>query len=59
MRRIALPLLFLSLTIWNYTQLRGTENVRLIHEVSLFVMGALFAVLIMNVVRYFRGPRTS
>lgn len=52
-------MLFLSLTIWNYTQLRGTENVRLIHEVSLFVMGALFAVLIMNVVRYFRGPRTS
>jgi hypothetical protein len=55
--RIAVPLLLLSILLFNYSQLKDTENVRLIHEVSLFLMGVLFAVLIMNVARLFRKDK--
>jgi hypothetical protein len=57
MARIAIPLLLLSIIIFNYSQLKDTENVRLIHEVSLFAMGALFTVFIMNVARLFRKEK--
>lgn len=49
-----LPLVILCAAVFHYTQLQGIELVRPIHAVSLFVMGALFAVLIMNIVRALR-----
>jgi hypothetical protein len=53
-RGFLLPLVLLCAAAFNYTQLQGTELVRPIHAVSLFAMGALFAVLVMNIVRVLR-----
>ena len=45
------------LSIINYTRLKGNENIRLIEFLSIFVIGALSALLVNEFVTLFKGKR--
>ena len=55
-RRIIIAVL-LMLTVGNYTRLAGNENVRVIQFVSIFIIGALTALLIKEFVTLFKAKR--
>jgi hypothetical protein len=51
-RRILIAVL-LMLSIGNYTRIQGTENIRAIEFISIFVIGALTALLIASFTKLF------
>jgi hypothetical protein len=53
-RRFVLPLFVIILSIFNYSRLTGTENIRAIHVVTLITIGLGLGVLLTNVFGYFR-----
>jgi hypothetical protein len=55
-RRIILAVL-LIISIGNYTRILGTENIRLIQFISIFVIGALSALLLNEFVTLFKAKR--
>ena len=55
-RRIIISLL-LILAIGNFTRLIGNENIRAIQFISIFVIGALSALLLNEFVILFKGKR--
>ncbi|MEI9947271.1 MAG: hypothetical protein WDN26_24050 [Chitinophagaceae bacterium] len=56
-RRVLIAVL-LTITIVNYTRLRGNENIRAIQFISIFVIGALSGLLINEFVSLFRAKRS-
>jgi hypothetical protein len=55
-RKIILAIL-LMITIGNYSRLSGSENIRTIQFLSIFVMGALSALLINEFINLFKAKR--
>ncbi len=55
-RRIIIAIL-LSISIGNYSRLVGNENIRAIQFISIFVMGALAALLLNELVTLFNAKR--
>ncbi len=55
-RRVIIAVLLL-LTVVNFTRLTGNENIRPIQFVSIFVIGALSALLINEFVILFKAKR--
>lgn len=55
-RRIIIAVL-LILTILNFTRLTGNENIRVVQFISIFVIGALSALLINEFVTLFKAKR--
>lgn len=55
-RRILIAVLLL-ISIVNYSRIIGNENIRLIEFISIFVIGALSALLLNEFVRLFRAKR--
>ena len=49
-RGIFISVLGISLLIFNFTRLKGSECIRPIHVVTLITMGALMGVLLMNII---------
>ncbi len=54
-RRIPLYAIMLAISILNYSRLEGNENIHAIQFVSIFVIGALSGVLIVEIARIARG----
>jgi hypothetical protein len=54
-RAFIIPILVIMLTLVNYSRLKGTENIRPIHIVSLIALGMGIGILLVNVIAYFRG----
>jgi hypothetical protein len=55
-RSINIALIFM-LAIANFTRLKGNENIRTIQFISIFIIGALFALLIRELVILFREKK--
>lgn len=55
-RRIIIAVL-LMISIGNFTRLTGTENIRPVEFISIFVIGALSALLLNEVVNLFKAKR--
>ncbi len=55
-RRIIIAVL-LMLTISNFTRLTGNENIRAVQFISIFVIGALSALLVNEFVTLFKAKR--
>jgi hypothetical protein len=55
-RRIIIAVL-LMISIGNYTRIVGTENIRLIQFISIFVIGALSALLLNDFITLFKAKR--
>jgi hypothetical protein len=55
-RRVIIAVL-LMISIGNYTRIVGTENIRLIQFISIFVIGALSALLLNEFVTLFKAKR--
>lgn len=55
-RRIIIAVL-LMLTVVNFTRLTGNENIRAIQFISIFVIGALSALLVNEFVNLFKAKR--
>ncbi len=55
-RRILIAVLLL-ISIVNYSRITGNENIRPIQFISIFVIGALSALLLNEFVRLFRAKR--
>jgi hypothetical protein len=55
-RRVIIAVL-LMVSIGNYTRILGTENIRLIQFISIFVIGALSALLLNEFVTLFKAKR--
>ena len=55
-RRIIIAVL-LMLTVLNFTRLTGNENIRAVQFISIFVIGALSALLINEFVTLFKAKR--
>lgn len=53
-RAFILPILVIVFTLVNYSNLKGTENIRAIHIVSLIAIGMGIGLLLGNVIAYFR-----
>ena len=56
-RAFIIPILVIVLTIGNYSRLKGTENIRAIHIVSLIAIGMGIGLLLGNVIAYLRKKR--
>jgi len=56
-RRKIIIAVMLMLTIGNYTRLKGNENIRVIQFLSIFLSGALSALLINEFVILFKAKR--
>ncbi len=57
-RRIIIAVM-LMLSVVNYSRLKGNENIRLIQFISIFVIGALTALLIREVVTALRAKEVN
>ena len=55
-RKVILAIL-LMITIGNYSRLSGSENIRIIQFISIFVMGALSALLLNEFFTMFKAKR--
>jgi hypothetical protein len=55
-RRVIIAVL-LMISIGNYTRIVGTENIRLIQFISIFVIGALSALLLNEFITLFKAKR--
>ena len=55
-RRIIIAVL-LTLTIVNFTRLKGNENIRAIQFILIFIIGAFSALLINEFVTFFKAKR--
>jgi hypothetical protein len=55
-RRVIIAVL-LMVSIGNYTRILGTENIRLIQFISIFVIGALSALLLNEFITLFKAKR--
>ncbi|HEX2900412.1 MAG TPA: hypothetical protein VHS96_11895 [Bacteroidia bacterium] len=53
-KRIILVAILLMLSIGNYVRLNGTQNVRPVHFLSIFAIGALSALLLVTVIQKLR-----
>ena len=53
-REFIIPVFVILISIFNYTRLTGTENIRPIHIVTLITLGMGLGILLRNVVTYFR-----
>ena len=47
----------LTISVINYSHLRGNENIRTVQFLSIFVIGALFALLLNEFITFFKGKR--
>lgn len=56
-KRIMLLAIILMLAIGNYSRLPGNENIRLIHFVSIFSIGAIAALLIKELAVYIKNRK--
>jgi hypothetical protein len=55
-RRIILAVL-LIISIGNYTRIVGTENIRLVQFITIFIIGALSALLLNEFITLFKAKR--
>lgn len=53
-RNIIIAAIVIVITALNYSRLTGTENIRLIHELTLITMGMGIGVMIVNIMLYFK-----
>ena len=56
-RSLVMILLFLFLSIGNFSRLSGSENIRAIHIVSLLVIGMLMGVAVVMILRIIKLKR--
>ena len=56
-RGVLISILGISLLIFNFTRLEGSDCIRPIHVVTLITMGALAGVLIMNLIMMIRANK--
>jgi len=56
-RNIIIAAIVIILTALNYSRLTGTENIRLIHELTLITMGMGIGVMIVNIMLYFKSKQ--
>ncbi|HNR21189.1 MAG TPA: hypothetical protein PKN75_07595 [Bacteroidia bacterium] len=59
LRAVAISMLVICLSFWNYNNLSGKENIRLIHEVSLLVLGFAGGVFFVNLISLFRKNKDT
>lgn len=53
-KRIILLAILLMITLGNYARLSGNENIRTIQFLSIFVIGALTALLVKELIQRFK-----
>ncbi|HEY5123593.1 MAG TPA: hypothetical protein VIL99_06620 [Ignavibacteria bacterium] len=56
-RNIIIAAIVIIITALNYSRLTGTENIRLIHELTLITMGMGIGVMIVNIMLYFKSKQ--
>lgn len=56
-RSVLIAVLGISMLIFNFTRLKGSECIRAIHVVTLITMGALMGVLLMNIIAMIKERR--
>lgn len=59
LRAIVISLFVLCISFWNYNNLSGKESIRLIHELSLLVMGFAGGVFFVNFLALFRSNKSN
>lgn len=59
LRAVAISMLVMCLSFWNYNNLSGKESIRLIHEVSLLVLGFAGGVFFVNLISLFRKNKDT
>ncbi|MBK7855134.1 MAG: hypothetical protein IPJ79_09695 [Bacteroidetes bacterium] len=52
-------MLVICLSFWNYNNLSGKETIKLIHEVSLLVLGFAGGVFFVNLISLFRKNKDT
>lgn len=57
LRAVGISLFVMCLSAWNYTNLSGKESIRLIHEISLLIMGFAGGVFFVNLVSLFKSNK--
>lgn len=59
-RRTSIVIAFaLMLTIFNFSRIQGNENLRAIQFISIFVIGALAAVLLMKIIQLVKAKKQN
>ncbi|MDB5228687.1 MAG: hypothetical protein JWN78_2880 [Bacteroidota bacterium] len=58
-RSFIVPILVIILSLGNYSRLKGTENIRPIHIVSLLTIGMGIGLLLGSIIAYFRNNRKN
>lgn len=59
LRAVAISMLVICLSFWNYNNLSGKETIKLIHEVSLLVLGFAGGVFFVNLISLFRKNKDT
>lgn len=59
LRAVIISLLVICISFWNYNNLSGKESIRLIHEVSLLVLGFACGIFFSNLLSLFRGNKDN
>lgn len=59
-RRTSIVIAFaLMLSIFNFSRIQGNENLRAIQFISIFVIGALAAVLLMKIIQLVKAKKQN
>ncbi|MEP6713180.1 MAG: hypothetical protein ABJA37_12215 [Ferruginibacter sp.] len=58
-RGVVIPILAIGLSAANLIRVKGSENIRAIHIVTLLAMGFALGVLIMNLITIYRNSKRS
>ncbi|HLA57034.1 MAG TPA: hypothetical protein VK623_13095 [Flavobacterium sp.] len=53
--RLLVIAIILSVSIWNYTRIAGTVDIRTVEFLTIFAIGALTAILIREAIGAFKG----
>jgi len=56
-KRLAIIGIILMLSVLNYTRIKGTEDIRTIEFLSIFVIGALSGVLLFGIISNIRNNK--
>jgi hypothetical protein len=59
LRAVGISVLVMCIAFWNYNNLSGKETIRLIHEVSLLVLGFSGGVFFVNLLSLFRSNKDN
>jgi len=58
-RRLGISIFVIALSIGTYSRLTGTENIRMIHIVTLITIGLGIGILLVNLFAYIRAGKTN